>query len=87
MRRIRDGLRLKYDNRLRHRAIARACGVGVRTVSEYVRRAAAAGLSWPLPEELDDAALEARVFRTATPSRGQRGRCRIVCESTKSSGG
>jgi transposase len=61
-------LRLKHEG-LPHRAIARACGVGVGTVSEYVGRAKRAGLSWPLPAELDEAALEARVFPPAEPGR------------------
>jgi transposase len=42
--------------------------VGLGTVSTYLRRAAAAGLTWPLPTDLDDAALEARLFaRPAVP--------------------
>jgi len=31
-------------------------------VAEYLRRAGAAGLSWPLPEELDEETLERRLF-------------------------
>ena len=62
MRRLRDVLRLKYDAGLPHRAIAQACTVGLGTVTTYLQRVAAAGLSWPLPDDLDDAALEARVF-------------------------
>jgi len=69
MRQIREILRLKHDQGLRHRAIARACGVGVGTVSEYLGRVQRAGLGWPLPPELDDAALEARLFTTAEPGR------------------
>jgi len=71
MRKIREVLRLKYEGGLRHRAIARACGVGTGTVSEYVTRAAAAGLSWPLPPELDDTGLEVRLFgvREGSPDR------------------
>lgn len=65
MRNIREVLRLKYEAGFAHRAIAPACGVGLGTVSEYVQRAARAGLSWPLPEGLDDAALEARLFAGA----------------------
>jgi transposase len=65
MRRILEVLRLKYESGLGHRAIARACGVGVGTVSEYVQRAARAGLTWPVPGELDEAALEARLFSAA----------------------
>ncbi|MHC4769144.1 MAG: IS21 family transposase [Planctomycetota bacterium] len=62
MRRIREILRLKHESGLSQRAIAQACGVGLGTVSEYLRRAAGAGLGWPLPPELDEAALEARLF-------------------------
>src|SRR5262245_8334692 len=63
MRQVREILRLKYEQRLPHRAIARACGAGLGTVSEYCRRAQQAGLSWPLPAEWDDAQLEARLFQ------------------------
>ncbi|MGH2376435.1 MAG: IS21 family transposase [bacterium] len=62
MRRLREILRLKYACGLSHRAIASACGVGAGTVSEYLQRARQAGLTWPLPDDLDDAALEARLF-------------------------
>jgi transposase len=63
MRQVREILRLKYEQHLAHRAIARACGVGLGTVAEYVRRARQAGLSWPMPAEWDDAHLEARLFQ------------------------
>jgi transposase len=63
MRQVREILRLKYEQRLPHRAIARTCGVGLGTVSEYGRRAQQAALSWPLPAEWDDAQLEARLFQ------------------------
>jgi len=65
MRRISEILRLKYEGGLRHRAIARACGVGVGTVSEYVARAARAGIAWPLPAEMDEAGLEECLFSAA----------------------
>jgi len=68
MRRVRDVLRLKNEG-LSHRRIARACGMGVGTVSEYVERARRAGVSWPLPSELDDPALEARLFPAAPVGR------------------
>ncbi len=72
MRRLREILRLKYDCGLSHRAIARACGVGAGTVSEYLQRARQAGLIWPLPEDLDDAALEARLFVPTPDASGPR---------------
>src|SRR6266542_2923849 len=43
MRQVREILRLKFAQHLAHRAIARACGVGLGTVSEYCRRAQRAG--------------------------------------------
>ena len=67
MRRIREILRLKNECGLSHRAIAQACSVGLGTVSEYLRRAERCGVVWPLPAELDEAALEARLFPALTP--------------------
>ena len=69
MRQIREILRLKYEGGLGHRAISRSCGVGLGTVSEYVGRVRRAGLVWPLPADLDDTALEARLFVPAAPGR------------------
>src|SRR4051794_35448488 len=65
MRQLRELLRLKYEARFPQRAIAQACGVGLGTVTAYLQRATAAGLSWPLPADLDDGALEARLFQRA----------------------
>ena len=72
MRRIREVLRLKHELRRSHREIARSLGIANSTVSDYARRASAAGLSWPLPEGLDDAALEAALFPPPPPSRVRR---------------
>ena len=72
MRRIRELLRLKHELGRSHREIAESLGVANSTVSEYVRRAAAAGIVWPLPERLDDAALEAALYPTPPPSRVRR---------------
>lgn len=58
MRKIREVLRLKYGHKQTTRDIGISCGIGRSTVSEYLQRASAAGLSWPLPEDLDDASLE-----------------------------
>ena len=62
MRKLRELLRLKYEARLPQRAIAQACGVGLGTVTTYLQRARAAGVTWPLPADLDEATLEARLF-------------------------
>ena len=66
MRKLRELLRLKYEARLPQRAIAQACGVGLGSVTAYLQRARAADLSWPIPDDLDDSALEARLFRRPT---------------------
>lgn len=62
MRKIEEVLRLKYEVGLTHREIARSCAISASTVSEYVTHAKAAGLSWPLPEGLSGAELEALLF-------------------------
>ena len=64
MRKIREVLRLKHERGLSHRAIAQACAIGVGTVTLYLKRTAQQGFGWPLPAELDDAALEARCSRS-----------------------
>ncbi len=61
MRKIREVLRLNAGG-LSQRAIASSCGLAHSTVGEYLRRAARAGLSWPLPEDLDEDSLHAKLF-------------------------
>ena len=67
MRKIREVLRLKHDQGLPHRAIAQACAMSAGTVSRYLQKTAERGFGWPLPAELDDTALEARLFPRAAP--------------------
>ncbi len=62
MRKIKEVLRLKWAQGLSNRQIARTCGIGRPAVAEYLRRAAEAGLAWPLPAGLDEVALERRLF-------------------------
>src|SRR5713226_3194618 len=50
MRQIHEILRLKHQNQLSIREIARSCGLPTSTVGDYLKRAEAAGISWPLPE-------------------------------------
>jgi len=50
LRRIKEILRLKHEAGLSNRAIAGACKISNSTVGEYLRRADAAGISWPLLE-------------------------------------
>lgn len=62
VRKIREVLRLKWACGLQNRAVAASCRISPSSVSEYVQRARAAGLSWPLPEGLDDAGLEGQLY-------------------------
>ena len=50
VRKIKEILRLKYEAGLSNRVIAGACKVSNSTVGEYLKRAEAAGISWPLGE-------------------------------------
>ena len=67
MRTITEVLRLKYDAGLSHEKIARACGLSKGVVSKYVSLAQVAGLTWPLPDGIDEASLEARLLPAKTP--------------------
>ena len=49
MRKIKEVLRLRFGLGLRQGQIAQSCSIGQATVHRYLERAAAAGLSWPLP--------------------------------------
>src|SRR6202521_2963838 len=62
MRQIREVLRLRFASELPQRAIARSLGLSQGAVSGYLSRARAAGVSWPLAEDLDEVQLEALLF-------------------------
>ena len=62
MRKIRQVLRLLNETDLSRRAIANSLGMSRNSVTDYFTRAAAAKLAWPLPPDLDDAALEQLLF-------------------------
>jgi transposase len=47
------------------RQVAGSCSMSAGAVCGYLQRAQAAHLHWPLPEDLDDAALEALLFPSA----------------------
>jgi transposase len=72
MRKIREVLRLGLGEGLSQRLTSIASGVPQTTVHDYLVRAAGAGLKWPLPEDLDDAGLEALLYPPALPARTAR---------------
>jgi transposase len=65
MRKIKEVLRLKYACGLSHERIAASCGISQSSVSKYLQRAQAEGLAWPLPDDLTDDVLDARLFRVS----------------------
>jgi transposase len=62
MSKINDVLRLKFEAKLSHRDISSCLKIGPATVSEILTRFKNADLTWPLPFELSEAALEQRLF-------------------------
>lgn len=62
MRKIKEVLRLSWSCQQSQRQVAIQCNISRPCVGEYLRRATEAGLSWPLPEQLDDASLDRQLF-------------------------
>ncbi|MFZ4071917.1 MAG: hypothetical protein ACOYJ6_17660 [Caulobacterales bacterium] len=67
MHHVRNILRLKAQG-ASDKLTARCVGLARSTVQATIKRAAAAGLEWPLDETLSDEALAARLF--IQPSKG-----------------
>ncbi len=66
MRKTREILRLKWALGRSHREVRDALRVSLGVVSAAVRRAEAAGLSWESVEEMEEAALEVRLYGPAS---------------------
>lgn len=62
VRKTREILRLRFEAGLQERKAAASLSVARSTVQECLRRVREAGLSWPLPDRLDDGALAARQY-------------------------
>jgi transposase len=79
MRKIKEVLRLRYDLRLLENEIAHSCSISQSTVSRYLERASAAGLSWPLPEDCDDRRLNELLFPAAPAGGSPPARAPLDC--------
>jgi transposase len=62
MRKIKDLLRLKYEQRLSHRQIAASLGIAVGSVHEYLQRAHHANITWPQAQQIPETQLERSLF-------------------------
>ena len=73
MRKVREVLRLKHALGMSYRAISEATGIGKTAAAEYVHRASVVGITWPVPDTVDDVELDRRLFAvagsTSSPSR------------------
>ena len=67
MRKTKEVLRLRFELGLGLRQIARSCSLGLGTIHDYLRRAKAGGISWPLPEGWDEKKLESALFGATQP--------------------
>jgi len=72
MRKTREILRLRLGEKLTQNATAQSVGCSGSTVAATLARFANAGLSWPLPEGLDDEALEARLYPKPEGAKAER---------------
>ena len=62
MRHIREVLRLHYEHKLSNNKIGISCNISRESVRKYLKRTQELGLIWPLPADLDDEQLEAKLF-------------------------
>lgn len=72
MRNIREILRMKWDAKLSARQIAKSCNISHNTVTKIIRQAEAAGITWPLPDNLDEVALQSLLYPANSKQQGNR---------------
>ena len=75
MKQLMELARLKFALGRSYAEIAGALGVARSTVQEAVKRFGSAGLTWPLPTELDEDALYARLYPPAVAQPNRTLRC------------
>ncbi len=71
MRKINEILRLRYEAGLSLRGVSQSLNIGYGTVSDYIKRAEQANVSWPIPGDLDERDLGLLLFPTQAVT-GQR---------------
>jgi DNA-binding transcriptional regulator LsrR (DeoR family) len=65
MRKTKEVLRLYFEQKQSIRQIAKSYDIARSTVADYLSHAEEAGVTRPLPSEIDDVALENRLFPPA----------------------
>jgi transposase len=71
MRQIKEILRLRYELKCSQQTIAHATGIARSTVRDYLSRANAADLSWPLAEDVGNEQLNDLLFPPLSQSAEQ----------------
>ena len=66
MKKIKELMRLKWECGCSNRAIARSLNVSDSTIGDCIQRIKAAGLEWPLPDDLAEEALEEKLYSKIT---------------------
>lgn len=72
MKKISEILRLRFELNLSYRKIGRSQNISISTVMEYLYRAKAAGITWPLPEGITEEDLHSKLFSLAKEDKTQR---------------
>ena len=67
MRKLKEVLRL-HSLGLKQQQIARSCSIAQSTVHDYLKAAAAAGITWPLPADCSDRKLQDVLFGGTRPA-------------------
>jgi transposase len=67
MRKTKEVLRLRFELGLKQREIARACSISQGAVHNYLKKAAAAGIGWPLPEGWNEKRIDETLFSKPAP--------------------
>ena len=76
MRKISEILRQRHELKRSYRDIGKSLNISIGTISDYLSRAKAAGLSWPLPT-LSEEALYAKLFLPAEQAHSQENSTRL----------
>ncbi len=62
MRKISEILRQRYALNHSYRDIGKSLGISISTISDYLSRAKAAGIRWPVPDSMTEEQLFAQLF-------------------------
>ena len=72
MRKISEVLRQRLELKCSYRAIARSLNISTSTITDYLARARASGVSWPLPADLTEQELYDKLFLPVSAARADR---------------